>query len=66
VYDLGDPNGTLVAFAPGQSGHPASPHYDDGIRPWLAGEYVTIPMDRERVEEAVEARLLLDPAAPRE
>ncbi len=66
VYDLADPNGTLVSFAPGQSGHPASAHYDDGIRRWLAGEYVAIPMDRDRVEALVESRLRLEPAAPRE
>ena len=66
VYDLADPNGTLVSFAPGQSGHPASPHYDDGIRAWLAGEYVPLPMDRDRVEELVESRIRLEPATGRE
>jgi penicillin G amidase len=61
VYDLGDPDGTLIALVPGQSGHPASRHYDDLLGGWLAGEYVPLATDRARVEELAEARLLLAP-----
>lgn len=35
----GDPANSIAMLAPGQSGHPGSPHYGDLIRPWLAGEY---------------------------
>jgi penicillin G amidase len=61
VYDLADPDGTLVALVPGQSGHPASPHYDDLLPGWLRGEYVPLATDRARVEALAEARLVLAP-----
>jgi penicillin G amidase len=61
VYDLGDPGENLIALIPGQSGHPASPHYDDLLAGWLAGGYVPLATDRGRVEELAEARLLLAP-----
>ena len=61
VYDLGDPDATLISLVPGQSGHVASPHYDDLLPGWLAGEYVPFATDRAQVEELAEARLVLQP-----
>ncbi|WP_268797562.1 penicillin acylase family protein [Pseudomonas huanghezhanensis] len=46
----------------GQSGNPASPHYADGIEPWLKGQYLSIPMKPENFEKAYgKARLTLTP-----
>jgi penicillin amidase len=59
VYDLADPDATLISLAPGQSGHPASPHYDDLIPGWLRGELFPLATDRGHVEELTEARLVL-------
>ncbi len=40
IADLSDPDGRLWAIeVAGASGHPGSPHYDDEIQPWLAGNY---------------------------
>jgi penicillin amidase len=61
VYDLSDPDATLISVAPGQSGHPASPHYDDLLRGWLRGELVPLATERSQVEELAEARLVLSP-----
>ena len=61
VYDLADFDGTLIALVPGQSGHPASPHYDDLLPGWLRGEYVPLATARARVDELAEARLVLQP-----
>jgi penicillin amidase len=61
VYDLADPDGTLIAICPGQSGHPASPHYDDLLPGWLAGEYVPFATARDQVEKLAESRLVLGP-----
>ena len=61
VYDLSDPDGTRIALCGGQSGHPASPHYDDLLPGWLRGEYVDLPMSRGRVEALAESRLALSP-----
>ena len=61
VFDLGDPDGNRIALCPGQSGHPASPHYDDLLPGWLAGEYFQLAMERETVESLAESRLTLRP-----
>lgn len=61
VYDLSDPDGTRIALCGGQSGHPASPRYDDLLPGWLRGEYVELPMSRGRVDALAEARLVLSP-----
>ena len=61
VYDLAEPDSTLVSLAPGQSGHPASPHYDDLLRGWLRGELFPLATERGQVEELAEATLVLEP-----
>ncbi|MDQ3995040.1 MAG: penicillin acylase family protein [Actinomycetota bacterium] len=61
VFDLGDRNGNLIMLPTGQSGRPASPHYDDLIPRWLAGELVPLVLDRARVDELAEASLTLEP-----
>jgi penicillin amidase len=61
VYDLADADATRIALCPGQSGHPASPHYDDLLEGWLAGEYVPFATARAHVDELAEARLVLTP-----
>jgi penicillin amidase len=61
VFDLGDPDGNMISLVPGQSGHPASPHYDDLLPRWLVGELVPLALERERLEELAESRLLLVP-----
>ncbi len=43
VYDLADLDDSLFAIAPGQSGHIASPHYRDLLKPWARGDYIPIP-----------------------
>jgi acyl-homoserine lactone acylase PvdQ len=44
----------------GQSGHVASPHYDDLLRPWLDGDLVRVPLTRPAAEAAAEERLVLE------
>ncbi len=40
VADLADPgHGFWAVEVAGTSGHPGSPHYDDQIEPWSAGQY---------------------------
>ncbi len=45
IYDLSDLNASLFMHAPGQSGHPLSPHYRDLADDWADGEYVEIRAD---------------------
>lgn len=59
IVDLGDLSRSIAIVPPGQSGHLASPHYDDLIEPWLKGEYHPMLWTREQVIEHAEGRLLL-------
>jgi penicillin amidase len=61
IIDLGDFDKSRVMHTTGQSGHPGSPHYDDFIAPWLAGEYHPMCWSRAAVEQHLEARQLLEP-----
>jgi penicillin amidase len=61
IADLGDLRNSLGVLAPGQSGHPGSPHYDDQIGDWFTQGYHPILYVREDVEQAIEAKLRLEP-----
>jgi penicillin amidase len=63
LLDVGEWDNSLAALPGGQSGHLASPHYQDGIRPWLEGRYHPMLFSRQRVEEAAVAWLSLTPFA---
>jgi penicillin amidase len=45
IYDLADLNNSRFMHAPGQSGHPLSPHHGDLAARWAAGEYFQIRDD---------------------
>jgi acyl-homoserine lactone acylase PvdQ len=50
-------------LGPGNSGHIASPHYDDGVQAWFEGSYHPMLRRREEIEDALEGRLVLEPSA---
>jgi penicillin amidase len=62
IADLGDLDHCWGMLAPGQSGHLASPHYADGIRPWFTAVYHPMLFRRDEVEQNLEARLVLTPS----
>lgn len=61
IVDLADLDNSMSVLAPGQSGHPASPHYCDQVQAWLRGEYHPMLFRRESVEKATRHRLFLHP-----
>ena len=61
IADLSDWNKSLGMLVPGQSGHPASEHYDDNIEGFFKGEYHPMLFDREQVMAQVTAKLIIDP-----
>lgn len=61
ITDLSDLPRALGIIPSGQSGLPASPHYDDLLPLWRAGEYHPLLMDRADIERVAEARLVLTP-----
>jgi penicillin amidase len=62
IIDVADWDASRAVHTTGQSGHPASRHYDDMIPMWLAGEYHPMLWSRGAVEANLDATLILEPA----
>jgi penicillin G amidase len=61
IADLNDLDHCWGMLAPGQSGHLASRHFSDGVRPWFEGGYHPMLFRRDEVEKNLEGRLDLQP-----
>jgi len=61
ITDFADLDAALAVLPGGQSGIPASPHYDDLTPLWLAGEYHPFPLDRAAVDAVASSKLVLRP-----
>ncbi|MGZ8606390.1 MAG: penicillin acylase family protein [Actinomycetota bacterium] len=61
VADLGDVDGSMAVLPTGQSGNPASPHWNDQAPLWIGGELRPAPVTRAAVEAAATHRLRLLP-----
>lgn len=61
IIDLGDLSNSLGLLAPGQSGSPASPFYDDQIDAWFTAKYHPMLFKRDEVEAETRAILRLTP-----
>jgi penicillin amidase len=61
VIDVGDWDGSLALNYPGQSGDPASPHFDDLVDGWARGQYFPLLYSRFAVDAAAESVLELRP-----
>ncbi|NPV08337.1 MAG: penicillin acylase family protein [Anaerolineae bacterium] len=59
IVDLSDWDSSRAILPTGQSGHPASPHYDDMISLWREGHYHPMLWSRDKVEANAEGRLVL-------
>lgn len=62
IYDLSDWDNSLTIHTTGQSGHPASEHYDSMIDNWRMIEYRPMVWTREAVESNMVNTLILNPA----
>jgi penicillin amidase len=62
VLDVGEWDNSRCINAPGQSGDARSPHYDDLVARWAAGDYVPLLYSTEAIEAAAELRIDLMPA----
>ena len=61
ILNLADLKASLSGHAPGQSGHPASKHYADFIKPWLNVEHHPQLFERGVIEENAEGILQMIP-----
>ncbi|HLA44086.1 MAG TPA: penicillin acylase family protein, partial [Aggregatilineales bacterium] len=64
IIDLNDFENSRSILATGQSGHPASPHYDDMIDLWRSVAYRDMLWERSTIQESSESTLRLRPALP--
>ena len=64
VIDVGDWDRSMTVNAPGQSGDSRSPHYRDLFLHATEGRLVPMLYSREKVLEAAERIITLEPAAP--
>jgi penicillin amidase len=61
VMDLADWDRSIGTSAPGQSGQPGSPHFNDLAKLWAAEQYFPYSFSQAFVEENAEATLVLRP-----
>ena len=64
VVELGDSVRAWGTYPGGQSGNPFSPHYEDRLPLWRAGELDTLFAPRDTLSLVPMARLRLNPARP--
>lgn len=62
VIDTGEWGNSRYCLPGGQSGNPASPHYDDQLRFWLEGGGVPIAWQPDAIEKAAVRELRLRPS----
>ena len=62
IVDFGQSEPMMAQNSTGQSSNPASPHYLDGIDPWLKGRYISFPMQPQNFDRVYgKTRLTLVP-----
>ena len=59
IADPSDWDRSLGTHTLGQSGHPASPHFNDLFTTWIAGEPHPMPVSSAAVDDAAESRMRL-------
>jgi penicillin amidase len=64
LYDLSDLDRSRFMIALGQSGNPFSRHFDDLLRAWRDGRWLTLGGDREEIEARARSAFTLSPAPP--
>jgi penicillin amidase len=63
IIDVGEWDNSVAALPGGQSGHPASPHYQDRLAEWREGRYFPLLFSRERVLRDADGTWTLLPRA---
>ncbi len=63
VIDVGNWDASIAVNAPGQSGDPSSPHYQDLVESWASGSGFPLLYSRAAVDEHAVSRLKLVPSS---
>ncbi|HEX2089901.1 MAG TPA: penicillin acylase family protein [Actinomycetota bacterium] len=61
IIDLSDLDASVGVQPPGQSGNPASPHFNDQFDLWMNGRHHALPFSRSAVDAQAESTLNLLP-----
>ncbi len=62
VVDVGNWDSAVMTNAPGQSGVPGSPHYDDMLERWADEGHMPLLYSRDKIEQATQQVFKLSPA----
>lgn len=63
IFDLSDWDDAVAVNVPGQSGQPASPHYDDLLALWTSGRYFPLRFSKQAVDRETSDVLELKPSS---
>ena len=63
VTDLADWDRSRYVITTGQSGHPASPHYDDMVSRWAGRQLIPMAFSEAAVDAVVRERMVLVPGS---
>ena len=61
VWDMGNWDAGGITIPQGNSGRPASGHYTDEARDWIAGRLLALPYSDAAVDQAAAERLIIHP-----
>lgn len=61
IIDLAEWDRSVATSAPGQSGQPGSPHFDDLAKLWADHKYFPLPFSQSAVQAHTESTLVLSP-----
>ncbi|WP_407361572.1 penicillin acylase family protein [Microbacterium sp. LBN7] len=61
IADVGEWDDSVYINAPGQSGRPGDPHYDDHLESWRKGEYRRLAYTQSCIDDLAETTYLLLP-----
>jgi len=62
IIDFSQEEPMLAVNSSGQSDNPSSPHYDDGIKVWRDGKYISFPFKDAAVKDQYQDVLQLSPS----
>jgi penicillin amidase len=65
IFDMSDADKSVAVILTGQSGHPASPHWNDMAELWARGDFHPVPLNPDTISSYAEGHLTMNPMKAR-
>jgi acyl-homoserine-lactone acylase len=62
IVDFSQEEPMLAVNSSGQSDNPSSPHYDDGVKAWRDGRYLSFPFKEKNVKVQYKDVMIMQPS----